>query len=53
MYCDRSLAMLVEPTAKAELLSCKLLYSDKKENVIFLIHKEIQKVIYEEGLPSI
>jgi hypothetical protein len=32
-------------------------YSDKKENQIFLIHKEIQneavEVIYEEGFPNI
>jgi hypothetical protein len=33
-------------------------YTDKKENKIFLIYKEIQsgafcKVIYEEGLPNI
>ena len=30
-------------------------YTDKKENQIFLIYKEIQssKVIYEEGLPNI
>jgi hypothetical protein len=28
-------------------------HTDKKVNKIFLIHKEIQKVIYEEWLPNI
>jgi hypothetical protein len=46
--------------SQASLTDVKFWYTDKKENQIFLIYKEIQSgavaksyIVYEEGLPNI